>query len=183
MWCKCIWLESRKKPERYGSPTKSAIDVHCQNNIITLAATSKHFSSHWAVLMESFLFANSDNSKRDMWFPWVIWSYSCADQESSARGVPTLTGFFSWWGEEGSKYHYKWANIGPPAKRYLNGVSLAGRWWPITECCLVALWFYRGSRPVLLRDPIFLWFFRGGGGAQTHYPPSGSAHDIAGSKK
>ena len=28
---------------------------------------------------------------------------------------------------EESKYHYKWAIIDPPAKRHLNGVSLAGR--------------------------------------------------------
>ena len=26
---------------------------------------------------------------------------------------------------------------------------------------LVALWFFRGSRPVLLKYPIFSWFFRG----------------------
>ena len=26
---------------------------------------------------------------------------------------------------------YSWAIIGPPAKRHLNGVSLAGGWWPI----------------------------------------------------
>ena len=32
-----------------------------------------------------------------------------------------------------SKYHYKQAIIGPPAKRHLNGVSLSDRWWPNTE--------------------------------------------------
>ena len=32
------------------------------------------------------------------------------------------------------KNHYKWAIIGSPAKRHLNGVSLAGRWWRYTEC-------------------------------------------------
>ena len=30
-------------------------------------------------------------------------------------------------GERGTKYHYKWAFIDPPAKRLLNGVSLACR--------------------------------------------------------
>ena len=29
-------------------------------------------------------------------------------------------------GIEDKKYHYKWAIIGPRAKRHLNGVSLAG---------------------------------------------------------
>ena len=48
----------------------------------------------------------------------------CADPESYVRGGPTLT-FFSWWGEGGSKYHFR-DIIGPPAKRHLNGVSLAG---------------------------------------------------------
>ena len=41
-------------------------------------------------------------------------------------------------GERRSKYHYKRAIISPPAKRHLNGVSLAGRWWPNTECWLVS---------------------------------------------
>ena len=35
---------------------------------------------------------------------------------------------------------------------------------------LVALWFFRGSRPVLLRNPIILWFFRGEG-VWTPCPP------------
>ena len=36
--------------------------------------------------------------------------------------------------KRGSKYHLKWAIIGAPAKRHLNGVSLAGRCWPNIEC-------------------------------------------------
>ena len=44
---------------------------------------------------------------------------------------------------------------------------MALRWWadddPTLNAGLAALWFFRGSGPVLLRDPIFLWFFRGGG--------------------
>ena len=35
---------------------------------------------------------------------------------------------------------------------------------------------FRGSGPVLLRNPIFLWFFRGGG--LDPFSPSGSAHEI-----
>ena len=49
----------------------------------------------------------------------------CADPEKSFRGDPTLPSFFKV--DEGSKYHFKRALIGPPAKRHLNGVSLACR--------------------------------------------------------
>ena len=43
--------------------------------------------------------------------------------------------FFSWWGERGSKYHFKHAIIGLPVKRHLNGVSLADRLWANIKCC------------------------------------------------
>ena len=46
--------------------------------------------------------------------------------------------FFSWWGEGGSKYHYKRAFIGLPAKRHLNGVSLTCWWWPNIEHWMLA---------------------------------------------
>ena len=90
------------------------------------------------------------------------------------RGGPTVT-FCSWWGEGGSKYHYKRAIIGPPAKCHLNGFSLVCWWRPNIECWLDSFVIFRGSRPVLLRNPTFLWFFRGGG-VRTPCPPSGSAH-------
>ena len=35
---------------------------------------------------------------------------------------------------------------------------------PTLNAGLVALWFFRGSRPVLLRNHKALWFFRGAGG-------------------
>ena len=41
---------------------------------------------------------------------------------------------------------------------------------PTLNAGLVALWFYRGSGPVLLRNPIFLYLFRGGG-VRTPCPP------------
>ena len=47
-----------------------------------------------------------------------------------------------------------------------DGVQL----WLLSNFDLVALWFYRGSRPVLLRDPIFLWFFRVGGSRPPNPP-------------
>ena len=35
--------------------------------------------------------------------------------------------------ERGPYYHLKRAIIGSPAKRQVNGISLAGRWWPNIE--------------------------------------------------
>ena len=49
----------------------------------------------------------------------------------------------------GSKYHYKWAIIGPPAKRHLNGVRLTGDDGPTLNVGLIALCISRGSGPVL----------------------------------
>ena len=47
------------------------------------------------------------------------------------RGGPTVHVFIYYFlvdeGEGGSKYHYKRAIIGPPAKRHLNGAALACR--------------------------------------------------------
>ena len=58
-----------------------------------------------------------------------------------------------------------------------NGVSLVCRWWPNIECWLGSFVIFRGSGPVLLRNPIFLWFFRGGPDPLS--PTSGSAHEVA----
>ena len=49
---------------------------------------------------------------------------------------------------------------------------------PTLNSGLVALWFYRGSGPKLLRNPIFFCDFAGGGGRIPS--PTGSAHDHAG---
>ena len=79
--------------------------------------------------------------------------------------------FFLVWGEEGFKYHYKRAIKGQPAKRHLNGVSLAGRWWPNIECWLCSFVILRGSGPVLLRNPIFFVIFQGGPDPLPPPPP------------
>ena len=84
-------------------------------------------------------------------------------QKVLSEGDQLWQHFFNWWGEGGSKYHYKRAIIGPPAKRHLNGVSLACRWWPNIECWLEWFVIFRGSGPILLRNPLFWWIFRGGG--------------------
>ena len=61
-------------------------------------------------------------------------------------------------------------------KRHLNGVSLAGRQRPniiYIECSLERFVIFRGSGPVLLRNPIFFVIFEGGGGCG---PPAPSSH-------
>ena len=84
--------------------------------------------------------------------------------------------FFGWRRVGGSIYHFKQVIIGPPAKHHLNGVLLVCLWRPNIEHGLVALWFFKWSGPVLLRNLIFLWFFRGPDCLAP--PPSGSAHVI-----
>ena len=66
---------------------------------------------------------------------------------------------FFWWGERGSWYHHKRANISPPAKHHLNCVSLACNDDPTLNAGLVALWFFRGSRPILLETLLFFVIF------------------------
>ena len=73
-----------------------------------------------------------------------MWT-SCADPENFVRGGPALTGFFSWWGEGWSKYHYKWATIGPSAKCHLNGVLPVCWWWPNIECWLGSFVIFSGD--------------------------------------
>ena len=69
--------------------------------------------------------------------------------------------FFNCWGEGVSKYHYNRATIVSPAKCHSNGVLLAWWWWPNIECWPGSFVIFKGSGPVLLSNPIFLWFFRG----------------------
>ena len=87
---------------------------------------------------------------------YVISTKTYADPESVVIGGPTLTVFFSWKGREDPNTtisgHHRPASETP--LKY--GFSLACRWWP--------LWFFRRSGPALLRNSIFLWFLRGGGG-------------------
>ena len=62
---------------------------------------------------------------------------ACVHPESFATGGPTLTRFcfvlFFDKGRKDPKYHYKRAIVGLPAKRHLNGNSLAWRCWPNIE--------------------------------------------------
>ena len=77
--------------------------------------------------------------------------------------------FFSWWRD----WDQNTAISEPSSACQWNGVLLACLWWPNIECWFVV---FRGSRPVLLRNPIFLWFFSGGGGGGGPVLPSGSTH-------
>ena len=97
---------------------------------------------------------------------WAVQCLSCADPEIFVRGGPTLKSFFSW-GEGGSKNHYKRATIGQPVKPHKTY-----RWWPNIECWLGSFVIFRGSRPVLLRNPIFCDF----SGGSEPCPHSGSTH-------
>ena len=69
--------------------------------------------------------------------------------------------FLRWWGYPNTTK--RGVIISQPAKRHLNGVSLAGRLWPNIECWLSSFVNIRGSGPVLLRNHIYLWFSRGRG--------------------
>ena len=57
----------------------------------------------------------------------------------------------------------KLAIIGPPAKRHLNGVSLAGRLWPDTECLLVSFVVLQEIRTNDAKKPSIIVIFQGGG--------------------
>ena len=78
--------------------------------------------------------------------------------------------FFSWGGEEGSKYHYKRDIIGPPAKRHLNGVSHACRCWPNIECWLGSFRIFQGIRTCIAKKPYIFVIFQGKG-VRTPFPP------------
>ena len=49
-------------------------------------------------------------------------------QKVLSEGIQLWQRCFLSQGERGSKYHYKWAIIGPLATHHLNGVLLACRW-------------------------------------------------------
>ena len=72
-----------------------------------------------------------------------------------------LWSLFSWWGIGDPKT----AINGPPSDRQRNAIEMAFRWraddGQTLNADLVASWFFRGSGPVLLRNPTILWLFRG----------------------
>ena len=79
--------------------------------------------------------------------------------------------FLIWWGESGSKYNYKRAIIGPPVKRHLNGVSLAGQWWPNIEYWLDSFVILQEIRTRIGKKNYNFVIFQGGGGSWPPAPP------------
>ena len=82
-------------------------------------------------------------------FEVLLAAATCADQESFVRGGGSnFDGSFSLWGGEDPN-----TTISGPSKwRFAGGPMMAG-----------SFVIFRGSRLVLLRNPIFFRFFRGGG--------------------
>ena len=103
--------------------------------------------------------------------------------QSFVRGVPTLTTFFFFFlmrvklmeGEGRSKYrhisilwHLRPASKLPLKCRFAGGPMLAQH--------RMLAWFFRGSGPVLLRNPIFFVFFFRVGGPDPLPPPPLNPH-------
>ena len=63
-----------------------------------------------------------------------------------------------------------------PSTTNSGSSSLACRWWPDIECWLGRFVIFGGSRPVLLRNPIFVLFFKRGPGPLPNPPSLDSAH-------
>ena len=109
---------------------------------------------------------------------WFYWTSLMAIRWRAYSA--TLTTFFLlFFREEGIQIPLKAGHHHSPAKRHLNGVLLANRWRPNIECLLGSFENFenfRGSGQVLLRNPIFLWFFRGDPAPCPPPPASGSAH-------
>ena len=107
---------------------------------------------------------------------FIVFFHLCVSMRGSRKFCQSGSNFgnffLSWWGEEGSNYHYNRAIIGPPAKRNLNAFRWRAHDGPTLNTGLKALWFFRRSGPVLLRNPIFCDF----SGGPDPLPPSGSAH-------
>ena len=78
---------------------------------------------------------------------------------------PTLTFYFCFlfFFDEGRKDSNTTIS-GPSTARQQNAIQMAFRWradgGPILNAGLLALWFYRGSWLIMLRNPIFLWLGR-----------------------
>ena len=76
------------------------------------------------------------------------------------------------------QYHYKRAINGPPAKRHLNGVSLACRWWPTIECWLCSFVNFQVIRTSVAKKPYIFVIFQGWS-RPPFPPPFESAHVIS----
>ena len=66
----------------------------------------------------------------------------------------------------------------PARETPLNGVSLAGRWWPSIECWLGSFVIFQGIWTTIAKEPYsFVIVQEGGGGSGLPVTPSGSKHE------
>ena len=71
----------------------------------------------------------------------------------------------------------KWTIIGQPGKRHLNGVSLAGLWWPNIEFFLGSFMIFQGIwTSIAMKPNIFVIFQGGGGGGPDPWSPPLDPH-------
>ena len=63
---------------------------------------------------------------------------------------------------ECSEFHHNGPSSGPPAKRHLNGVSLACRCWPKIECRLGSFVAFQGILTTIAMKPYIFMIFSGG---------------------
>ena len=88
-----------------------------------------------------------------------VYTMAYADPDSFVGGSPTLRTFFVVCGEGGPKCQWRFA-----------GVPMLAQTWSFV--------IFRGSGPVLIRNPTFVIFRGGGGGPDPLSPPSGSAYGM-----
>ena len=125
------------------------LDCHHQSNL------------GWNISIYSIM-----NTERHLACSQILWrlcncpvNIECAGPEGFVRGVQLWLRFFLI--DEG-KEDQNTTTSGLSSARQRNDIM--ARWLAddgqALHAGLVALWFFRGSRPVLLRNPIFLRFFR-----------------------
>ena len=97
----------------------------------------------------------------------------CVDPEKIISYYPTSTFLvvYEWFEDLNLKYCYKRAIIGPPAKRHLNGVSLACCWWPNIECRLGSFVIFQGIWTKIAKNPYIVVIFQGGPDPPDPSPP------------
>ena len=85
----------------------------------------------------------------------LLIGWQCAYPGSFVRGGPTLTTFLVDEGREDKR-----VAIGPPAKHYLIGVSLSGRWWPNIEYLLGGFVIFQGIRTSIVKKSYIFVIFQ-----------------------
>ena len=137
----------------------------------------KNFQIYWPTLPTQNVSGRSNICMFDfaleMWFSIHVFDSKTNDhnfnnlhariQKVLSQGVQLWKCFFIYiqGREDPNKYHYKRAIIDPPAKRHLNGVLLAGRWWPNIECWIGTFVIIKGIRTSFAKEPYIFVIFQG----------------------